>query len=137
MNYLFEWTADLSVGQETIDEQHKQLLNQINIMLSAIVNDLEDAVIDQAIDFLKEYIDGHLKYEEEYMAQNDYPHLALHRKDHQDFIDNYARLKTKREGGVSDKLVAAEIEQYLGSWLIEHIRHVDQKYADFIRHKNA
>lgn len=44
--------------------QHRQLLNQINVLLSAIVNGIEENVVNEAVIFLGQYIDGHIKYEE-------------------------------------------------------------------------
>lgn len=132
MDYLFKWTDDMSVNQTIIDFQHRQLFNQINILLSAIVNRLEPKVVDEAITFLGQYIDGHLKYEEEYMKENNYPELALHQAEHQDFIKNYKKFRGQKNDQVSIEILAQEIEQYLGNWLINHIGQTDKKYAEYI-----
>lgn len=137
MEYLFKWTQDLSVNQIDIDLQHKRLFNQINVLLSSIVNYLDPKIVDDAIAFLGDYIDSHLKFEEQYMQDNGYPDLEAHKISHQDFIDNYHQVKEKRESGAPVQVLATDIEQYLGNWLTNHIAHVDKKYAQYIKEKNS
>jgi hemerythrin len=136
MKYLFEWTSDMSVNQTEIDAQHKELFNQMNILMSAIINHMELGVTENAMKFLGNYIEGHLKYEEEYMSKNGYPDLDQHKVEHKDFIDNYEKLKEKRIYDVPVDEIVSEIEIFLGNWLIKHIGHSDQKYATYIKQKN-
>lgn len=135
MKYLFEWTDNLSVNETDIDSQHKELLNQMNVLMSAIINHMELDVIENAMKFLGVYIEGHLKYEEEYMLKNGYPDLDKHKVEHKDFINNYLKLKSKRLYDVPVNEIASEIEIFLGNWLITHIGHTDQKYAAYIKQK--
>lgn len=135
MKYLFEWTADMSVNETNIDSQHKELLNQMNILMSAIINRMEINVTENAMKFLGQYIEGHLKYEEEYMLKNNYPDLDKHKLEHKDFIDNFLKLKSKRLYDVPVNDIVSEIEIFLGNWLITHIGHTDQKYASYIKEK--
>lgn len=135
MKYLFEWTSDMSVNEAEIDSQHKELFNQMNILMSAIINHMELNVIENAMKFLGEYIEGHLKYEEEYMSENGYPELDKHKTEHKDFINNYLKLKSKRLYDVPVNEIVSEIEIFLGNWLIMHIGHSDQKYATYIKQK--
>ena len=135
MKYLFEWSDDLSVNQPEIDRQHKQLFNQINILLSAIIIQVDEETVDDAISFLGKYINNHLTYEEDYMAKNGYPDLEQHKLSHQDFVNNYKIVGEKRRAGAPVESLALQIEQYLGNWLIEHIGQADQKFAEYIERK--
>jgi hemerythrin len=137
MKYLFEWTSDMSVNEAKIDAQHKELFNQMNILMSAIVNHMELGVTENAMDFLGKYIESHLKYEEEYMSENNYPELDKHKVEHKDFIDNYLKLKAKRLYDVPVNEIVSEIEMFLGNWLIAHIGHTDQKYAVYIKQQKT
>ncbi|MFA5934829.1 MAG: hemerythrin family protein [Candidatus Paceibacterota bacterium] len=135
MNYLFEWTTSISVNEKNIDMQHKRLLHQVNILLSAVVNNSGDEIITEAIDFLDSYINEHLMYEEKYMIENNYPDIEKHVTMHHDFIIHYKDFKNKFIAGVSKDKLALEIEQYIGNWWIEHIGKMDKQYALYIESK--
>ncbi len=136
MNYLFEWTQAISVNEKNIDMQHKKLLHQVNILLSAVVNNSENEIISEAINFLDSYITDHLMYEEKYMEDNNYPNIEIHKKMHHDFISHYQDFKNKFIAGVSNDKLALEIEQYIGNWWIEHIGKMDKQYALYIEELN-
>lgn len=133
MKNLFEWTPAMSVFDENIDNQHKTLLNQVNVLLSYILEDKNDQVIADAVSFLDRYIFEHLAYEEKYMEIHKYPDIENHKKYHQDFIEHYNDFKKKFDLGVKKETLALEIEQYIGNWWIEHIGKADKKYAIYIR----
>ena len=132
---IFVWKPEMSVNEIKIDFQHRQLLNQVNIVLSELINRIEPAAVKRAVDFLSEYINSHLKYEEEYMLANSYPDLPIHRSAHQDFITHYEEFKNRFEGGANPNELAMEIEQYIGNWWIHHIGEIDKKYAEYIASK--
>ncbi|MBU1558065.1 hemerythrin family protein [Patescibacteria group bacterium] len=132
MQIKFEWTPDISVGNEEIDDQHKKLLNKINELLEAIFNEKEKEVIGDTISFLGQYIKNHLVYEENYMKENMYPDLMGHQEIHQNFVDKYEEFETRfRENGTSDNMLH-EVEAFLGDWWVRHIAIEDKKYFIFI-----
>ncbi len=132
MDTKFEWTQKMSVTDNTIDEQHKQLLNQLNVLLEATIERKNKETIDETVVFLSKYIEDHLKYEEEYLAKHKYPNLEEHKEAHHYFEKKYEEFKKKiKETGPSDSMLL-EVESFLGKWWIEHIEHEDKKYADFI-----
>jgi hemerythrin len=133
MNYnIFEWTPSMSVNEVKIDLQHKQLLNQVNVVLSELLNKLDNDTVKKAVDFLSNYIETHLKFEEEYMVANSYPNFDMHKQAHTDFIVHYEEFKKRFEGGADQNELALEIEQYIGNWWVHHIGEVDHKYAEYI-----
>lgn len=134
MDYtFFEWTPDISVGNQVIDEQHKQLLNEVNVLLSSLISDSSDNTIDEAVSFLSEYISTHLAYEEKYMEEHSYPDLIAHKEMHHDFIKHYSEFKNKLENKTASKTdLIFEIETYIGNWWINHIKIADHKYAVYI-----
>ena len=137
MKYLFEWTPEISVGDATIDGQHQRLLGQVNTLLSYVVSEKNDAIVDEAVAFLDEYINNHLAYEEKYMTEHKYPDIENHIKYHKNFIENYKNFKEKLNAGVSRESLALDIEQYIGNWWLQHIGFEDKKYALFIKEHEA
>jgi len=129
----FEWTQNISVNDEIIDNQHKKLLNQINLLLEAIIEEKSISIVKETISFLDSYISDHLKYEEEYMQKNFYPDTQKHAEIHGNFIKKYKEFKTNLDAAGPSKELLLEIQSFLGSWWIEHIGTEDKKYADFIK----
>ena len=133
MEIKFMWDQNMSVNDDIIDSQHKQLLNQINILLDVIFNEKDISVIKETVMFLDQYISGHLKYEEEYMTKHMYPEFSEHKKVHENFNEKYAEFKTRLETSGPTKEIFSEVETFLGNWWIHHIGHEDKKYAQFIK----
>lgn len=128
MALYFEWSLDMSVGKKEIDDQHKKLLGQINKIIDSLVYGVKSTEVHSAIQFFDVYAKDHLKYEEKYMEEIGYPHLDHHKKDHQEFLDNYKKLKERLDLGIDEKTILIEIENYLGTWWINHIGEEDKKY---------
>jgi hemerythrin-like metal-binding protein len=126
----FEWTADMSVGEMTIDVQHQRLLSQLNKVIDAMIYGAASKEVAEAVDFFKEYVDDHLIYEEDYMARRGYAAIDEHEKKHQDFRDTYQTFHDKLTSGVTPDNLLMEMEVYLGNWWTEHILHEDKKYYE-------
>jgi hemerythrin len=136
MTIYFEWTKDISVCEEIIDNQHKQLLEQINKVLNAVVFGVESFKIkEETIEFLGRYIKEHFSYEEEYMKKIGYPEMKEHIKKHHRFIIKYNKIKDEYIHGSDKDTLLLEIEKYVGSWWIEHIGKEDKKYHLYLIEK--
>lgn len=138
MTIYFEWSKNLSVGDEVIDSQHKKLLKQINKILDAVVFGVDaKEVQDNLISFLDQYIKEHFSYEEEYMKINNYPDLKKHKKEHHNFIKNYIKFKAEFDNGSDRKELVARIEKFLGTWWLKHIGEHDREYHQFFINKKS
>jgi len=132
MSYKFEWTKEMSVGEEHIDFQHKRLLEQLNKIIDVLVFDKVDAVVLlETLNFFKEYITDHLAYEEKYMVSLNYPFMGPHVAEHHNFIKYYDEFMEKAQAGVDKALLLVEVEKYIGHWWIEHIGKMDRNYYLF------
>ncbi|XLQ20577.1 MAG: bacteriohemerythrin [Candidatus Moraniibacteriota bacterium] len=137
MDIKFQWTEDMSVNHNILDKQHKQLFEKINSLLDAIVDKTADNVVIDLIDFFEKYMNGHLVYEEQYLKDIGYPQTQEHHKQHQVFVDKYKELKVVCSEADADKhKLVFEIENFMGSWLTNHILIEDQKYAKYIKNMN-
>lgn len=140
-----EWDSSMSVGEETIDNQHKRLLEKINELVEILSSlEVDMGAIRQTGQFLFTYIKEHFEYEENYMEKNNYPDLEVHKKMHQDFVQFYKEFQIElRDRMSSDKFSSIDItellekiKKYLLEWLVQHIKGIDQKYAKFIKRKS-
>lgn len=128
MNFL-NWTEELSVNIDSIDEQHKKLIELISDFYDNIQKRSNDENISRLIKGMKEYTIRHFVTEEKYMRQYDYPDYPTHKQEHEKFI---AKVKEIEEKFNSGKLIISfEITTFLKDWIKKHILEIDKKYSDF------
>ncbi len=132
-NQVLEWNKSMSVGNELLDNQHKQLLKQIGVLKFALLSG--DAVerLREIGEFLENYIKQHLSEEEKYMLEYNYPGYENHKKIHDWARQKFAELLARFFNENEDKMqLAKDVERYLHDWWINHITVEDKKYADYI-----
>ncbi len=131
-----EWTKDMAVGIDTIDEQHKELFKRINGLLHAIKEHRCKSEVDGTITFLDNYARFHFSEEEERMQEAGYDGLAEHRKHHAEYLNNIKELKEQAEQprvqGMSYEL-SVTTNQVVVDWIVDHIMKIDRKFGEFVR----
>jgi len=121
-----EWDQSYSVGVAVLDGQHKELIRLIN----ALEN---DQAVGPVLDRLAVYVREHFYAEERLMEIADYPALADHRVEHQNFKDWLAGARSEFErGALSPSDVAGTTRDYLTNWLLNHIKIVDKAYMGHV-----
>ena len=130
----FTWEPSLSVGDEKLDNQHKQLLNQVNSVLEAIAGGKNNLLaIGESLKFLDRYIDEHFLDEEQYMQAHQYPRFEEHRALHVEFIARYSEMKSRVLAFDSTDKVLLDLENHLARWWIDHIGKADKDYAQYVK----
>jgi hemerythrin len=130
-----QWGESLSVGVGLIDEQHRKWIERLNEVESAIKSRRGMQQIVSTLDFLSEYTRFHFSTEEKYMVQTGYPGLENHRAKHEELEKTLGNLiEDFKEDGVTEKISEA-VGTFLGNWLKDHIRVVDQVFAAFLKEK--
>lgn len=128
---LIEWSDKMSVGVESIDEQHKKLVNMINALNDALVRGEADAVLVKIFDGLAVYTQKHFQYEEQLFAEHGYPMAADHKAEHDALIAQVVELKTKLDAGSA--MIGIELMKFLKGWLTNHILKSDMAYSAHLR----
>ncbi|MCI4626093.1 MAG: bacteriohemerythrin [Candidatus Magnetoovum sp. WYHC-5] len=129
---VFQWSKQLSVGVEQIDEQHKELFHRISRLIES---SQEDASLAFVFEFLEKYVEVHFALEETYMERYDYPKLSDHENEHTIFWENYAEIRQAyNDSGVTEELTA-RIKEHLCDWLVKHILKVDMELGNFLKTK--
>lgn len=125
-----EWRDDLSVGIETIDDDHKKLLTLINNLQTAVYYPTGEAFERQALQELVDYTKYHFDREEKLMIDNDYPDFEAHKRQHEAMIAKVngfmAAYEKDPEGTIE------EITAYLKAWLLDHIAGTDRRYSSHL-----
>lgn len=126
------WDEADSVGVDSIDEQHKQIVAITNRLFQEIIKDTGTESIFEILNEMARYADYHFSYEEGLLKEHGFPpdklepHLAEHRAltaQVQEFIAK------ARE---NDDLIDLEVFDFLRNWMSGHLHKTDKKYAEFL-----
>ncbi|NLY77859.1 MAG: hemerythrin family protein [Tissierellia bacterium] len=128
-----EWTPDLSVGVENIDEQHKIWFQKANELFEAGKERRAKEYINTMIDFLDEYTKKHFKDEEAYMEEIGYPELEAQKRAHASFINDLAKLKSDYNESGGNIVVIINANKMVLNWLTNHIKSMDKKIGEYVK----
>lgn len=127
MDY-WPWDPALDLGIESIDIQHRRIVDNINRLHMAQMMSDRDKVREVLIDLI-DYTKTHFTFEEELMEKSGYPALESHKGLHKAFI---ARIKKRSQEHISGQDVTQQLTADLKSWLLSHIKKDDREYAPFV-----
>ena len=130
----FVWDAHFTTGIPIVDAQHQDLVALINDLGTFLVSGDGAAVgsLDNTFAQLDRYARRHFSDEEDLMAVAGLPPDAVghHRKRHEEFIEQVARMWRSR-GSMSNP--AEVLHGFLSAWLAFHILGEDQAMARQLR----
>ena len=129
---LMDWSSELSVGIDSIDDQHKKLISMLNALYDAMQAGEGKAMVGKVLGGLAAYTVNHFKYEEDLFDKHGYPDAAEHKKQHADLLAQVTEIKAKFDSGSGSTTLSMEILKFLKSWLVDHIQGTDQAYTSFL-----
>jgi hemerythrin-like metal-binding protein len=129
------WKEQYSVGIESIDQQHKKLINLINMLQTTVDYSTGEAFEREALDAVVDYTKTHFAYEEGLMSKYAYPGFEAHKVKHQEMIDEVEKLLSEYEQ--DPERAMRHGLTYLKQWLVRHINGTDKEYSDFLISKGA
>lgn len=124
---LVQWSDELSVGIEEIDNQHRILVDLLNELHRAIVEHRGSEAAHRILAELLEYTRIHFAVEESLMRILGYPDYEEHKHHHELLINEVQELSQKLEAG--KKSVNFELLHFLKMWLTKHIMEEDRQYT--------
>jgi putative two-component system response regulator len=128
------WTEELSVGDITIDSQHREFIERVNSFFAGVLMGEGKREALRQINFLYDYAVHHFNTEEELMETQGFPDLTSHKSQHEEFLHNLAALKKdiKSSEGVSSTVVV-RVNAKVVYWLMDHILETDKKLETYVR----
>nr|BDT28811.1 bacteriohemerythrin [Bacteriovorax sp. HI3] len=133
----FVWSDKLMLGVDKMDDEHKILVNKINILVDALSAQYvkkDKITLYNSFKDLAAYTREHFSHEEKFMESIGYPQLNSHKKIHEKLLEQVGRYGEQIEKGTLDdqKLIS-----FLRNWLISHIMGVDMQYAGHYHEEKA
>lgn len=134
---VFPWNKNLETGIELIDSQHMELIDLLNDLTRALVDDVPEELL-RIFDELMEYADYHFKAEEELWEPyfSDDPWYAAHQKTHDSFVPRLLAIKEKGEDVPLPETIET-IVKFLIRWLAYHIIDNDKRMAIAVQNMDS
>jgi methyl-accepting chemotaxis protein/hemerythrin len=132
---LIQWNRELSVGIDSIDAQHKKLVNMINTLNEALAEGETNDALIAIFDELADYTVNHFGYEEKLFAKHAYEQTVAHINEHHAMIEQVQKLRQKMADG--DFMIGLEVMVFLKDWLLNHILKTDKDYGQFMLEKGV
>lgn len=132
---MINWSTNLSVNINSIDNQHKKLIDLINSFYDNINQGSPKAKMLELITALKEYTVYHFSTEEKLMKQFNYPDYVSHKSEHDKFVSSVFSFEERYNTG--KLLLSLEITSFIKDWVAKHIMGTDKKYSDFFISKGV
>ena len=132
---MFEWKEDLSIGMPHIDKQHVELFRLADNFYRAMSTGQGKEALEQTLDRLVAYTEGHFSAEERLMRLNDYTAQTRHKLEHRELADQVRKFQADFKSGRTT--MAVPVLQFLRTWLEQHIKGSDMQVAVFVRQRTA
>lgn len=124
---LMEWSDDLDVGVEDMNDQHKQILKYMNELYDLAETDKDFKNAENLISKLGEVTVKHFREEEVFMEQTDYKAFDAHKQIHEDLLKKFTG-HVDRMGAKGE--LDHEFFSFLKLWLSAHIKGLDKRYGE-------
>ncbi len=123
------WQPSLSTGVPHVDNEHKELFRQINLLEAAMREGKGREKVEEILDFLDDYTRRHFAAEERTMDQVGCPAAEENRRAHAAFIAKFEELRERVNRSGASSAVVIEMSNYLGNWLASHIAQIDAQLS--------
>jgi len=126
------WSEKYETGNKVVDSEHRQIFDLVQKVLDATFENRRDKM-DTVMDFLVNYTVSHFENEERLMEESNYPDIAVHKKQHADFLAEVGKLKEQiaiEENHVKNNLI---INKTVVGWLTNHVLGSDMLIAKYYR----
>lgn len=128
------WKESYLIGDEQIDQQHRQLVGALEDLLQC-ANRNKDALPEhckQTMRFLKDYSVNHFNAEEMLQQAIGFPHCEEHRAMHEGFKQTLHEIDLRLMRSDYDTEQVQEVITFLTQWWIFHIVKEDKKMMAYL-----
>tara|TARA_R110002020_G_scaffold5841_8_gene24019 strand:+ start:7127 stop:7534 length:408 start_codon:yes stop_codon:yes gene_type:complete len=120
-----EWKPEYSVGNPSVDHEHHELIDLVNLAASAILDKQSEADIQDRFGDLLRAISAHFALEEQQMEAYGYDQRAQHKADHERLLDDLRDIMDSDE--MSPDTAAERLATTLEAWFSDHFKTHDAR----------
>ncbi|MFI3155621.1 MAG: bacteriohemerythrin [Methylococcaceae bacterium] len=126
---ILNWNNQLVLGIDSVDKQHKHLIDLANQLDEAVAIGADRDSIIKIVDSLIDYTVYHFQHEEQLMSAAKFnPTVyAVHEAEHKEFVAKM--MAVQREVQADINVLSEDLMDYLVNWLCHHILSTDKRMA--------
>lgn len=126
---ILNWNNQLVLGIDSVDEQHKHLIDLTNQLDEAVALGADRDTIIKIVNSLIDYTVYHFQHEEQLMADAKFnPTMyAVHESEHKEFVAKMITVQREVEADIN--AISEDLMDYLVNWLCHHILSTDKQMA--------
>ena len=127
------WSKSYETGNTEVDNQHKEIFRLVQQVLDADAFSSTKDKIETAMGFLSDYAVRHFASEEALMRECEYPDYDKHKALHDNFVKEVIAFMGlfAKEGDTMS--ISETINDFVFTWLREHIMQSDKAMADYYK----
>lgn len=131
--YMPEWHEDLELGLETIDNEHRELIESYETLYQRMKVGMGYDYCIELLNYLKDYVTTHFQNEELFLEKINYPNLDNHRELHSSFKEEVLHIANKLENQEIDNQTLIRFNLFVKNWWLYHILIEDKDYMTFYK----
>lgn len=128
-------TKDMELGVPKIDEQHQELIDRLNTVISMGAKSVSKEETEKTLDLLCDYILMHFSDEESLQKQSGYPKYHWHRSQHQIYVNEIGKLKQEFYANGTSAKFTLDLNNSIVNWIVRHIKAADVEFGKFYRER--
>lgn len=128
---IIQWRSDYTIGIESIDAEHKQIIEHFSNLYDMMRIGGGHAYYKEMLIFLKNYVSFHFENEEALQLEMGYPNIVEHQEMHAYYREKFTELfNAHMERQATDEDLI-QINLLLKNFLISHILVEDKKIGEY------
>ena len=127
-----EWTPDLEIGVDAIDEEHRSIIELYNRIYQYYDSKADEMLLERAISDFRFLFSFHFLREENYMTEIGYPDFESHAKEHEIMVN---LLNKFSHGGANNDESCQKIAFLVLQWLSSHLEGADRTLAKYAKQR--
>jgi len=126
---ILNWNNQLVLGIESVDKQHKHLIDLTNQLDEAVAIGADRDTIIKIVNGLIDYTVYHFQHEDRLMSEANFnPTMhAIHDAEHKEFVAKMMVVQLEVQADIN--AISVDLMDYMVNWLYHHILNTDKKMA--------
>lgn len=129
---LLKWDDSYLIGIEELDFEHKQLIEDINVLHKELAAQDEKSNIEKCLGDIFARMQAHFALEEHVMTAHGYASYDEHKREHDELLESFTEtmLNFMNSSGTES---GSLVENQLNHWIVDHILTSDKKMSAMIK----
>ena len=122
---LLQWKPEYSVGVESMDVEHQEMIDLINEIYEKLNSNPDADQIEQCLGDIFSTVSMHFALEERLMRKSNYAEYQAHKDNHEELLDQIRDLMDDFDSDTAAG--ATRLEQGLSDWFAGHFSTFDAR----------